>query len=204
MRRPDGVRRVPPVESWSEAELIVVRDSSLTYGQVAEVTGRSLAAVEHMSLRQGVDRTARIGIGLKKGDDNPWQEWELDLLRDTDLTLLEVAEKTGRPYDSARQVAFRLGVQRHDGSWVEQYRGAGWPAVRRSILERDGYMCQDCGFFQPSGKDLHVHHIIPYHLLPANLPRWLVTLCSLCHGKRPEHRWRTIPPHVLEVLALSA
>jgi HNH endonuclease len=183
--------------AWSTSELLVLRDSTLTYGQVAEMTGRSLSAVEHMSLRQGIDRSARTGVGLKVGDDNPWSEVEAALLWDLELSLQEVAALTGRTYASAKRKASLLGVKRHDGSWVATYRGSGWPAARREVLERDGFTCQDCQLFQPSGKDLHVHHVIPYRLLPANLPRWLVTLCNSCHRQRPEHRWLVIPPGVL-------
>lgn len=125
------------------------------------------------------------------------------LLSDFTLSLLDIAELTDRTYAGVKRKASSLGIKRHDGSWVAGYRGAGWLRVRQEILERDGAVCQDCGFFQPSGRDLHVHHVIPYRLLPLNIPRWLTTLCNDCHSRRPEHRWPTIPRDIEEVLTAA-
>lgn len=48
--------------------------------------------------------------------------------------------------------------------------------VKKSILERDGYVCQVC--YAPSSK-LHVHHVDPNG---SALPDNLITLCQSCHG----------------------
>jgi 5-methylcytosine-specific restriction endonuclease McrA len=156
-----------------------------------------------MSLRQGIDRSVRTGAGLKVGDDNPWQEREVALLSDFSLSLQDIATLTGRTYAGVKRKASQLGIKRHDGAWVASYRGPGWLRVRREVMDRDGFTCQDCEFFQPSGQDLHVHHVIPYRLLPVSIPRWLVTLCNGCHSKRPEHRWKAIPADIAVLLTDS-
>lgn len=199
--RYQGVRRGRANVLWADSELAVLRDLRLTYSQVAEQTGRSLSAAEHMSIRLGLDRSFRTGSGLKKGSDSLWSLAELELLAELDLSLAEVAEQTGRSYEAVKQMAFRREIVRYDGSYVSQYRGAGWPKVRQAALERDGYSCQDCKYFSPMGSNLHVHHVIPYRLLPENRLEWLVTLCNSCHMRRPEHWWPRIPEAVLIQLA---
>ncbi len=52
--------------------------------------------------------------------------------------------------------------------------------VRKEVLERDGWRCQDCGAM----KDLQVHHIKRRSQLGADVAQNLITLCASCHGKR--------------------
>ena len=56
--------------------------------------------------------------------------------------------------------------------------------VRKQVLERDGWRCQDCG----EVKDLQVHHMKPRSQLGGDVTQNLITLCASCHGKR--HRGR--------------
>jgi len=67
-----------------------------------------------------------------------------------------------------------------------KYRGADWKEVRRRVLERDNYLCQDCGLPQEislfrDGLALQVHHEVPYRDNPVNEMDNLVTLCVRCH-----------------------
>jgi hypothetical protein len=146
-----------------------------------------------------------------------WQPWELGLLAEPDIPLKDVAVLIGRTEGAVRHKASVLGLTGIRDYWSRgedhpnfrggrspserTWRGSTWPEVRRLVLDRDGYTCQDGGEFVPSGTGLVVHHTIPYRLWPANNPRWLVTLCASHHLRRPEHWWRTIPPHVEEELA---
>jgi 5-methylcytosine-specific restriction enzyme A len=65
------------------------------------------------------------------------------------------------------------------------YRSGLWQAVRREVLRRDHYTCQDC-----EGRAEEVHHII--ELTPENVhdrmialnPDNLMSLCHDCHTKR--------------------
>ena len=64
------------------------------------------------------------------------------------------------------------------GGRSKQGYGSGWThALRKVILERDGYLCQICG----NGLRLHVHH---RDLTKTNhAVENLITLCQSCHVK---------------------
>ncbi|MFQ5683613.1 MAG: HNH endonuclease [Candidatus Binatia bacterium] len=49
--------------------------------------------------------------------------------------------------------------------------------LRRVVLERDGWRCQNCGL----AANLHVHHIQPRSHLGDDLQQNLITLCASCH-----------------------
>jgi 5-methylcytosine-specific restriction endonuclease McrA len=49
--------------------------------------------------------------------------------------------------------------------------------LRREILERDGWRCQNCG----SSKNLDVHHIKRRSALGGDAKTNLITLCRECH-----------------------
>ena len=58
-----------------------------------------------------------------------------------------------------------------------------WDNLREFILERDNYICQDCGkFFMDIG--LEAHHIKPLFKGGINTEENLVTLCHKCHKRR--------------------
>ena len=59
---------------------------------------------------------------------------------------------------------------RHDKQAYQQ--------LRRTILERDGFRCQNCGMRQR----LDVHHIIPRGRGGGDQERNLITLCRTCHN----------------------
>jgi 5-methylcytosine-specific restriction endonuclease McrA len=51
--------------------------------------------------------------------------------------------------------------------------------VRKLVLERDGWRCQDCG----SVKNLQVHHLKTRSQLGGDTMQNLITLCVSCHAK---------------------
>jgi 5-methylcytosine-specific restriction endonuclease McrA len=51
--------------------------------------------------------------------------------------------------------------------------------LRKTILERDGWRCQNCGTRQR----LDVHHIIPRARGGEDHERNLITLCRSCHDE---------------------
>ena len=55
-----------------------------------------------------------------------------------------------------------------------------YAAVRKHVLERDGWRCQDCG----AVRDLQVHHMKPRSQLGGDMTQNLITLCAYCHRKR--------------------
>ncbi len=50
-------------------------------------------------------------------------------------------------------------------------------ALRKRILKRDNYECQECG----CSKELKVHHKMPVILNGSNEEDNLITLCHTCH-----------------------
>ncbi|MBI4529929.1 MAG: HNH endonuclease [Candidatus Latescibacteria bacterium] len=79
-----------------------------------------------------------------------------------------------------------------------EYRGGDWDVTALRIRERDGYTCQVCGITEKDlGKQLDVHHIIPYRLfqsnLEANRPSNLIAVCHSCHIKLEAEGERTLP-----------
>ncbi|HII94764.1 MAG TPA: HNH endonuclease [Candidatus Methanofastidiosum sp.] len=58
-----------------------------------------------------------------------------------------------------------------------------WQELRQEVLERDGYICKNCG-----AKDsLHVHHIVPKSKGGGHHLDNLATLCFNCHAKSHPH-----------------
>lgn len=202
---------------WSDCELVLLRDTSLSLAEVAKQTGRSVPSVEHKASRLGVDRVFRQGgPGKARSWQRGWEPWELELLAEPDIPLTEVAALTGRSNGAVRHKASALGLTGIRDYWLRgeanprfcggqspserTWRGATWPEVRRLVLERDGFTCQDGGEFVPSASGLVVHHVIPYRLRPVNDPVWLTTLCVHHHLKRPEHWWKELPAHIEDAL----
>ena len=66
------------------------------------------------------------------------------------------------------------------------YNNAEWRNLRREVLERANYECQQCGVTAAeSGFPLEIHHIIPpkgNKELFYNINN-CVTLCKLCHAR---------------------
>lgn len=65
------------------------------------------------------------------------------------------------------------------------YNSKRWEDVRKRILRRDGYMCQECKRFGRMREGSHVHHIFPAeHYEELRYKDWnLITLCQSCHNK---------------------
>lgn len=206
---------------WSEDELKLLRDTSLSLKEVVARTGRPRQGVEHKAARIGVRRYEPSSIDWSDSDQvrqlkrerynatdrTHWSEEELAVLHDLTLTFPQIAARTGRSYDSVKIQARKLGLHCRT-YWAQpgyvpgsnDYRGRGWKRIRAEILERDGYTCRDGGEFIPSGQGLVVHHEIPWRLRPVNDSRFLVTLCRVHHGRRSEHSWTEIPEAVLDLI----
>lgn len=61
-------------------------------------------------------------------------------------------------------------------------------SVRRGVLMRDSYTCQDCGWNRKRQEDdarhFEVHHLEHHVRGGANTPDNLITLCNICHDER--------------------
>jgi len=69
--------------------------------------------------------------------------------------------------------------------YAEKLKDPRWQKKRLQILERDGWVCQQCG---DGDSTLHVHHL-SYAVVvePWNAPEGtLITLCESCHKREGE------------------
>lgn len=70
-------------------------------------------------------------------------------------------------------------------SYVQQLKNPKWQKKRLLIMERDGFVCTECG---DNNSTLNVHH---RYYIKGNAP-WeypdvaLITLCENCHSRRHE------------------
>jgi hypothetical protein len=69
-------------------------------------------------------------------------------------------------------------------AWQGSSRHAEWQQLRRQIIQRDGYACQQCG----STNQLEAHHILARHRGGTDDPANLITLCDNCHIKSDSYR----------------
>lgn len=85
-----------------------------------------------------------------------------------------------------------VDLLRAQGAWSNDANdyGPAWPALRQSVMTRDGQRCQVCGTARGSGVMLHVHHKVPFRAFAtaeqANRRENLVTLCPGCHQRAEE------------------
>lgn len=193
--------------SKSDDEFLLRNAPAFTLIELSEFLDRSEASIAKRLARLGIPGSFRRKPLVR---DDLWSAEELALLADPTLSRAEIAARTGRTLMAVRiKASLRGDVHvreyhpsgpdhpRYRGGTKTSERGKDWPDVRLVALERDGYACQDCGVFSPSGAGLCVHHVIPYRLLASNDLAWLVTLCVSCHMSRPEHMWVEIPEDVM-------
>jgi len=79
---------------------------------------------------------------------------------------------------------FRM-IGEKNGNWKGGISNSPYPVdwtrtLKRSIRERDGYICKSCGMEQTEVTH-HVHHI-DYNKENCD-PKNLITLCNSCHSK---------------------
>ena len=112
----------------------------------------------------------------------------------------------GLPIKSIKEVKSSdryLDKYRGENNWwwsggTVEYRGKDWNRQKRKARERDNHTCQRCGKTKEQvGKNLDVHHIIPYILSEDNSLENLVTLCPSCH-KITEWEWRKENPELYQ------
>jgi 5-methylcytosine-specific restriction endonuclease McrA len=84
--------------------------------------------------------------------------------------------------ESKDKIRGKNNINWQGGKSSEEY-GVDWTdSLRKSIRERDSYVCQKCGIHQSElDKKLDVHHI-DYNKLNLD-PKNLITLCRFCHLK---------------------
>ena len=65
------------------------------------------------------------------------------------------------------------------------YKSKRWEHLRKVILRRDKYMCQECKRYGKAREGNHVHHIFPAEHYDEYIyePWNLITLCQACHNR---------------------
>ena len=58
--------------------------------------------------------------------------------------------------------------------------------LKNSVIKRDNFTCQKCGFEDISSKDLEIHHIKPIFEGGTDHIDNLIVLCSICHRYAPD------------------
>lgn len=64
---------------------------------------------------------------------------------------------------------------------MEDQRSLMTQSLRKQIMERDNYTCQYCGKYMPSGKGIHIDHIVPIAKGGKTVPSNLQVLCADCN-----------------------
>jgi len=62
----------------------------------------------------------------------------------------------------------------------KRYMNCDWKLIRKEVLIRYNFQCQDCG----NKVRLDVHHIIPYRICKEHKIENLIPLCKSCHMKK--------------------
>lgn len=75
-----------------------------------------------------------------------------------------------------------------------------WQAVRRQVIERDGFRCQVCGRIL-NFYNFEIDHIKPLHKMTEHEDAYdtdnLQTLCGTCHSyKTAKENTKPVPPDV--------
>ena len=114
------------------------------------------------------------------GDKTEWARRVRELR--TEYGWPVVTRSTGRPDLSVGVYVLQADRQSH-----EHDRHIA-DDIRREVLRRDGYMCQDCNWsheeWNPSDpRHLEIHHIKHHAKGGANVKENLKTLCTVCHDK---------------------
>ncbi len=102
-----------------------------------------------------------------------WRNWCEDL-----------RQRTFTEQEAQRQAA----QDAKNAEWWRAYNAylktSHWQAVRRKVIQRDGFTCQLC-FRRVTETDAHVHHLSydTYNLIGMSLPAECVALCRSCHAR---------------------
>lgn len=96
---------------------------------------------------------------------------------------MKVSEKTKRKMSKVKKGAKNPRWQ--GGKSFESYTLDWTESLRRTIRERDHYVCQLCD--KPQGDRVHSVHHIDYDKKNCN-PKNLITLCVGCNGKVNKNR----------------
>lgn len=116
-------------------------------------------------------------------------------------------DRMRRQFTEARQATFEAQRTERDTQWRQRYgeylRSAHWQTLRRRVIARDGFHCQNC-FCKVSDTTAHVHHLSydGFNSVGHSFAFECVTLCRACHEDYHPHmqqEQRRATPPVMEV-----
>lgn len=84
-------------------------------------------------------------------------------------------------YVQLEQIGFEATLNEYNN---KSQRKLMTPALRKMIMERDRYTCQNCGKYMPDEVGLHIDHIIPIVKGGKSVASNLRVLCSKCNGSK--------------------
>jgi group II intron reverse transcriptase/maturase len=129
-------------------------------------------------------------FGQRKNLAVPNQESQLVFLyRMSDLAIKKYRTRNyPNPYIDANHVVTQVDQENiaplDATAWNGNSRHAEWQELRRQILERDHYACQNCH----SRESLEVHHLKPRRKGGKDVPENLTTWCENCHIQYDAYR----------------
>ena len=88
-------------------------------------------------------------------------------------------------WDEKRRMAAQiLWHEKRESSDNYKFSGTKWGNVRKHVLVRDNYECQDCGFTEKA--IMQVDHILPKSTHPELMYKSenCITLCPNCHARK--------------------
>lgn len=84
-------------------------------------------------------------------------------------------------YSQLEKIGFEATLREYNSKNQRRLMTA---SLRRNIMERDFYTCQNCGKYMPDEVGLHIDHIIPIAKGGKSIPSNLRVLCSKCNGSK--------------------
>lgn len=84
-------------------------------------------------------------------------------------------------YEQLSQIGFETTLNNYNSNYQRKLMT---PSLRKQIMERDNYTCQNCGKYMPDEVGLQIDHIIPISKGGKSVPSNLCVLCSKCNGRK--------------------
>jgi 5-methylcytosine-specific restriction enzyme A len=69
---------------------------------------------------------------------------------------------------------------------TDRLRGNQWDAIRKRVMERDGWLCQPCKRAGRPRTGSEVDHVVPLSEGGSNDPANLQTICTPCHESKTQ------------------
>ena len=93
---------------------------------------------------------------------------------------LSLRELLGVDY-KLEEIGYETTLRKYE---VKKQRDAMTQSLRKKIMERDYYTCRYCGKYMPSGKGIHIDHIVPVAKGGLTIESNLQVLCARCNLRK--------------------